>query len=88
MLVAKAVFHFKTVRSDTQGVVDESRALHNGKSLCATDIAHYHATFFQGPFELRFGKKFLLPVWEDAVKTMLLGEISRFHVPSRVRVLT
>eukprot|EP00045_Choanoeca_perplexa_P011287 m.118840 g.118840 ORF g.118840 m.118840 type:complete len:326 (+) comp15577_c0_seq3:73-1050(+) len=61
----KAVFHFKTVRSDTQAIVDDSRTLYNG------------------PFELRFGKQFLLPVWEDAVKTMKIGEVARFHVPSR-----
>eukprot|EP00730_Choanoeca_flexa_P015590 TRINITY_DN7192_c0_g1_i2.p1 TRINITY_DN7192_c0_g1~~TRINITY_DN7192_c0_g1_i2.p1 ORF type:complete len:331 (+),score=58.40 TRINITY_DN7192_c0_g1_i2:34-1026(+) len=35
-----------------------------------------------GPFELRIGKKFLLPVWEDAVKTMQIGEIARFYVDS------
>lgn len=37
-----------------------------------------------GPFELRIGKKFVLAVWEAAVKTMRLQEVSVFRCAAKV----
>ena len=31
-----------------------------------------------GPFELLMGREFKLPVWEEMVKTMKVGEVARF----------
>ena len=37
-----------------------------------------------GPFELLIGREFKLPLWEDMIKTMKVGEISRFGCEFRV----
>jgi FKBP-type peptidyl-prolyl cis-trans isomerase 2 len=33
-----------------------------------------------GPFDLRMGRKFVMPVWEDMVRTMGLNERALFEV--------
>lgn len=38
------------------------------------------------PFELYIGREFKLAIWEELVKTMKVGEISRFSCPYEVRV--
>lgn len=38
-----------------------------------------------GPFELRLGKKFVLGVWEQMVRTMGVGERAAFTVEPAVR---
>eukprot|EP00163_Fabomonas_tropica_P013184 TRINITY_DN2466_c0_g1_i1.p1 TRINITY_DN2466_c0_g1~~TRINITY_DN2466_c0_g1_i1.p1 ORF type:complete len:136 (+),score=17.41 TRINITY_DN2466_c0_g1_i1:265-672(+) len=36
-----------------------------------------------GPFELILGKEFLLPVWEQCIRTMKIGERAKFTVPAK-----
>eukprot|EP00729_Bicosta_minor_P002285 gene2285-3995_t len=36
------------------------------------------------PFELRLGKKFLIPSWEEAVRTMRVGETAVFQAPATI----
>ena len=33
------------------------------------------------PMELYMGRDFIVPIWEELVKTMKVGEISRFACP-------
>jgi hypothetical protein len=46
-----------------------------------------HLSDCLGPFELRLGKKFVMPVWEEVVQTMHLGEVARFLFSPEVRSL-
>ena len=38
------------------------------------------------PMELYMGRDFIMPIWEELVKTMKVGEISRFACPYDVRM--
>uniref|UniRef100_H2YH26 AIP/AIPL N-terminal FKBP-type PPIase domain-containing protein n=1 Tax=Ciona savignyi TaxID=51511 RepID=H2YH26_CIOSA len=66
-LGSKATFHFKSILSPKAGEEVET----------VIDDSKKHLK----PFELLIGKKFKLQCWEECVKTMLHGEISRFHCP-------
>ena len=37
------------------------------------------------PMELYIGRDFIMPIWEELVKTMKVGELSRFACPYDVR---
>lgn len=37
------------------------------------------------PFELLIGREFKVPVWEDMVKSMAVGEVARFGCAFKVR---
>eukprot|EP00055_Hartaetosiga_balthica_P008974 m.34689 g.34689 ORF g.34689 m.34689 type:complete len:333 (+) comp6548_c0_seq2:97-1095(+) len=43
------------------------------------EIVDSSEDMYLGALDLRIGKKFLMSQWEDAVKTMQLGEVSRFE---------
>lgn len=38
------------------------------------------------PMELILGKKFKLPIWERALKTMWVNEVAKFSVDKEVRL--
>ena len=38
------------------------------------------------PMELYIGRDFIMPIWEELVRTMKIGEISRFACPYDVRM--
>ena len=42
-------------------------------------------SFNMVPMELYIGREFKLAIWEEIIKTMKIGEISRFHCPYDVR---
>ena len=65
---SKAVFHYRVFRLDENG---EKIEIDDSKKLGQ-------------PFELIYGKKFKLDVWEEIVKTMKIGEVSEFHCKAYV----
>ncbi|RWS02671.1 AH receptor-interacting protein-like protein [Dinothrombium tinctorium] len=60
----KVTFDFKTVKRGE-----------NGEEIVIDDSKKY-----KKPMELLIGKEFKLQVWEECVKTMRVGEISKFNV--------
>ncbi|XP_003739571.1 AH receptor-interacting protein [Galendromus occidentalis] len=63
----RITFHFKTQRTDSD---DESDYIDDSTAL-------------RKPMELILGKEFKLPVWEECLKSMALGEVSEFIVDKR-----
>lgn len=72
----QVLFHFRTLRLDKDGVLDEDNL-----QDCVIDDSR---TLGAGPFELLVGREFKLHVWEDMVKSMRIGEIARFKCPNKV----
>ena len=72
----QAFFHFRTLRLDKDGMLDEDNL-----QQCVLDDSR---TLGSGPFELIVGRDFKLGVWEDMVKSMRVGEIAQFKCPFKV----
>ena len=70
----QAVVHFKTyITSDPKDTDPDP-----------DNLVDDTRTMGIGPFELLIGREFKLPLWEDMIKTMKVGEISRFGCEFRV----
>ena len=57
----KVVFHYAVFHPGQDPTSEDGAAIISSRNL---DI---------GPFELRIGKQFLMPAWETALRTMLVG---------------
>ena len=77
LVFTKAIFHFRTIRLETDGSLPEQDKL---KDAVIDDTR----TLGTGPFELLIGREFKLSVLEKMVKEMLLGEVARFSCPYEV----
>lgn len=64
----QASFHFKCFREQ------------NGAKVLLDDSRQ----LMKAPFELLLGKQFVLPAWEDAIRTMTVGEHARFQFPAKL----
>lgn len=67
------VFHFRTIRLQQDGSLDEGKL--------AESVVDDSRLMGTGPFELLIGRDFKFKVWEDCVKEMLIGEVSRYYCP-------
>ena len=70
----QAVIHFKTYTTSDPKDTDPD----------PDNLVDDTCTMGIGPFELLIGREFKLPLWEDMIKTMKVGEISRFGCEFRV----
>ena len=69
------MFNFRTLKLRPDLTLDEESA----------EVVDDSRTSGLGPFELLCGREFTLSVWEEAVREMKVGELSRFHCPFKVR---
>ena len=71
--MSQATFHYRAIKAKVEEPLDEEKI--------AKAVIDDTRTMGIGPFELLIGRDFKLKTWEDAIKEMLIGEVSRYYCP-------
>ena len=70
---SQVTFHYRAIKAKMDEPLDEENL--------AEAVIDDTRTTGNGPFELLIERNFKIDAWEEAIKEMLIGEVSRYYCP-------